>query len=62
MSIKFTIDRTGLRQLERAMAKNIKKAVQRKLPAGTQVAEGDAEKIARQITQKIESAFKGLGR
>lgn len=60
MSIKISVNRAGLRQLEREMAKNIKKAVKRKLPLGARVADGDAEKIARQVSNEIESAFKNV--
>ncbi len=62
MTIKFTVNKTGLRQLEREMARNIKKAVKKKLPAGSRVADGDAEKIARQVSKHIESAFGGIGK
>lgn len=60
MTIKFSVNRAGLRQLEREMARNIKKAVKKKLPAGVKVADGDAEKIARQVSKQIESAFKNV--
>ncbi len=62
MTVKFTIDKAGLRKLEREMAKNIKKAAQRRLPAGTKIADGDADKIAKTVTKEIESAFKGLSK
>ena len=42
------------------MARKIKKAVKKKLPAGVKVADGDAEKIARQVSKQIESAFKNV--
>lgn len=58
MTIKFTVNKAGLRQLEREMAKNMKKAVKRKLPLGTEIVDADAEEIAREATKEIESAFK----
>jgi len=62
MTIKFTVNKAGLRQLEREMARNIKKAVERKLPAGSSVADGDAEKIATQVSKQIETAFGRIGK
>ena len=58
MSVKITINKSGLRKLERKMAANIKKSVQNKLPPGTEVADGDAEAIAKDVTKAIEKAFK----
>jgi transcriptional regulator with XRE-family HTH domain len=61
-TVKFTINKAGLCQLERDMAKNIKKVVQRKLPRGAKIVDGDAEEIAREATKEIESVFKRLGK
>lgn len=57
-TVTLTINKAGLRQLEREMAKNIERAVQRKLPSGAKIADGDAEEIAKEATKEIESAFK----
>jgi len=61
-TIKFTINKAGLRQLKRDMARNITKAVQRKLPRGAKIADGDAEEIAKEATKEIELALKRLAR
>ena len=62
MTLKFTINKAGLRQLERDMGKNIKEAVQRKLRRGARIVDGDAEEIAKEATKEIELAFKRLAR
>lgn len=62
MRITFTVNSAALRRLERDMARKIKKAVKRKLPAGAKVRDGDPERIARQVTKEIESAFKKMGK
>jgi len=59
MDFKFTVNRAGLRQFEREVARNIKRAAKKKLPPGATVADGDAEKIAREVAKEIESAFRG---
>ena len=62
MNVKFTVNKAGLRQLERNMAKNIKSAVRKKLPADAEVADGDAERIAKEVSDEIETAFKNIGK
>lgn len=62
MNVKFTVNRAGLRQLERDVAKNLRKAIRKKLPAGVDVADGDAEGIAKQVGKEIETAFKEVNR
>ena len=61
-TLTLTMNKAGLRQLQRRMAKNIKEAVQRKLPPGAKMVDADAEEIAKEATKEIESAFKGLGK